>query len=113
MFEFENLIVYKKAKILQQKIYHLVLNDRKIHSYIKDQIIRASVSIVINIAEGTGKKSAPSRSNFYSISRGSVFECVSLIDLIYNEKLITIKKKNELYMELEELSKMLYSLIHK
>ncbi|GEM_PF-2523148 len=55
MFEFENLIVYKKAKNVQQKIYRLVLNDRKIHSYIKDQIIRASVSIVINIAEGTGK----------------------------------------------------------
>ncbi|MCU0653299.1 MAG: four helix bundle protein [Candidatus Pacebacteria bacterium] len=36
----------------------------------------------MNIAEGSGKFSKADKRNFYTISRGSVYECVSLMELI-------------------------------
>lgn len=38
--------------------------------------------MVINIAEGSGRYTKADKKNFYIISRGSVYECVSLFDII-------------------------------
>ena len=53
MFTFENLEVYKKAFSQNQKIYRLLKNDVAIPRYMKDQLGRASLSIQLNIAEGS------------------------------------------------------------
>jgi four helix bundle protein len=73
MFDFEKLIAYQKAREVNKKIQKLLL-DKKIKSFLRDQFYRASISMVINIAEGTGKLFKKDRKNFYVISRGSVFE---------------------------------------
>ena len=49
--------------------------------YLKDQIRRASSSIVLNIAEGAGKLSPQDRRRFYSIARGSLLEVSAGIDV--------------------------------
>ena len=49
---------------------------------LKDQLWRASYSIVLNIAEGNGKRSPEDRKRFWEFSRGSTFECAACIDLM-------------------------------
>src|SRR3990170_8174657 len=99
MFDFEKLIAYQKARDINKKIQKLLI-DRKISIFLKDQLYRASVSMVINIAEGTGKLSKNDRKNFYVISRGSVFECASLLEMLYDENVISDKELNVLKSEL-------------
>lgn len=112
MFDFENLEVYKKAKSLNKEILLFIKENKSIDPYIKDQLRRASISSVINIAEGSGKFSKAEKRNFYTISRGSVYECVSLLELIYEDGKITKDSFSHFYDKYEELSKMLLALIN-
>ena len=97
MFDFERLEVYKKAKELNKEIAVFLRDAKELDSYIRDQLKRASISIVINIAEGSGKFSRADKRRFYIISRGSVYECVSLIELIYEYGIIDKNQFDKFY----------------
>lgn len=112
MFDFQNLDVYRKAKELNKEILRFLKENKQIDSYIRDQFKRASISIVINIAEGSGKFSKADKRNFYTISRGSVYECVSLLELIFDEGQIIKNQFDDFYQKFETLSKMLLGLIN-
>lgn len=111
MFDFEKLIAYQKARDLNKNFQHLLIN-KKLHPFIRDQLYRASVSMVINIAEGTGKLSKNDRKNFYVISRGSAFECASLLDVFFDENVIDEMQLSKFKSNLEEISRLLSGLIN-
>jgi four helix bundle protein len=48
----------------------------------RDQLDRASTSIVLNIAEGNGKRSHPNRCRLFDIARGSTLECAACLDVL-------------------------------
>jgi four helix bundle protein len=48
---------------------------------LRDQLKRASISVVLNIAEGAGKPSAQDRARFHAMARGSAMECGALVDV--------------------------------
>ncbi|MBM4320580.1 MAG: four helix bundle protein, partial [Deltaproteobacteria bacterium] len=48
---------------------------------LRDQLRRASTSVPVNIAEGSGKTTEPDRQRFYAIARGSAMECAALLDV--------------------------------
>lgn len=111
MFPYENLEVYKKAYTANQVVYRLLKSNKAIPGYAKDQLGRASLSIMLNIAEGSAKFSEKDRKNFYVTARGSAFECSALITFLFDEAEITnqdIQLINPLY---EEVSRMLFSMI--
>jgi len=112
MFDFENLNVYQRAKELNKKILSFLKRNKHVDSYIRDQLRRASISMVINIAEGSGKFSKADKKNFYTIARSSVYECVSLMEIIFEEKQIDTKTFQSFYKTLETISKMLLGLIN-
>ncbi len=69
------------------------------------------MSIPSNIAEGAGRKGLRDQGNFYSISKGSVYESVNIIKLL--ERLDLVSKEfslPEIYLMAEEICKMLYGL---
>jgi four helix bundle protein len=77
----------------------------------RDQLYRAASSILLNIAEGAGKSSWREKKNFYTIARGSVQECVAIIQLLKVEDKIDDVKYTIIYSYLVEMSKMLSGLI--
>jgi four helix bundle protein len=77
MFDFEKLEVYSRAKLFNSAI-SLFLENANISKNKNDQLERAAFSIMLNIAEGTGRFTRPDKKNFYIIARGSAFECVAI-----------------------------------
>ncbi len=112
MFDFEKLDVYTKAKELNKEILKFLKENKQIDSYLRDQLRRASISVVINIAEGSGKFSKADKKNFYTTARGSVYECVSLFEIIQEENQIGGAQFTDFYQKLEIISKMLLGLIN-
>ncbi len=110
MFDFENLIVYQKAKRYYKQLQTEILSIRDLDPVFRNQLKRYSSSIVLNIAEGCSRFSKADKRNFYVISRGSVFESVAILDLLKNDNVIAIEKYNELYALAEELSRIHFSM---
>lgn len=113
-FIFEKLIVCQKSLELVEAIERLRHErDRKIPHPLIDQLFRASLSIPLNIAEGNGRWHKGDKRNFFWIARGSVFECVPLVQLLQRSQFITESECATLYAKLEELSKMVTGLVQR
>ena len=75
-----------------------------------NQFRRASVSICLNIAEGSGGSKAEFN-QFLKISRRSVRECVAVIEIEYRQAFVSSKVKKQSRNLCIELSKMLNGLM--
>ncbi len=91
MFEFQKLDVYKKSKAFYLECKNIMLNNN-LDRYIKDQLGRASFSIILNVAEGSGKFSKPDRRNYFVTSRGSVLNV--WLFLIFYRNRVLLRKEN-------------------
>lgn len=110
MFDFQKLEVYNKAKLFHLRCIE-ILKENKTNKTTNDQLTRASFSIALNIAEGSGRFSKPDRRNFFVISRGSVFECVSILDILHDTETLETEKFESLLNSADELSRILYAMI--
>lgn len=81
MFDFEKLQVYQKAKDFNVEVQKL-LDKCNLEKHVHSQLHRAAFSIMLNIAEGSGRFTKPDKRNFYVIARGSVHECAALLDFL-------------------------------
>ena len=112
MFDFKKLIVYQKARDFALTTTEL-LADNTFDKTVNDQLRRASLSIMLNIAEGSSRFSNKDRKNFMVVARGSAFECSGIFDFLHARKLISTEVQLTMDNQLEEISKMLYALIEK
>lgn len=110
MFDFQKLDVYKKAKSFHLSCKGIILNN-KLDNYVRDQLGRASFSIILNIAEGSGKFSKPDRRNYFVTSRASVFECLAILDILSEQGIIEEVELKKLMLKSDELSRILFSMI--
>jgi four helix bundle protein len=83
----ERLDCYRIAVEFQTIAARLVSNRRV--GALRDQLDRASVSIVLNIAEGAGRRFARDKANFFTIARGSATECAAVLDLLLARGLLS------------------------
>lgn len=111
MFDFENLVVYKKSKIFHRNVNDLIFRIERLDSVTKNQLRRAALSVVLNIAEGSSRFSKPDRRNYSVISRGSIFECVAIMDILKDTGLLSAQDFYQLYSQAEEISKILFTMI--
>ena len=109
---FENLEVYQKSVNFADKIMQTTAAFQKGYYYLSDQLNRAALSISTNLAEGNGRFTKPDRKNFFTIARGSVQECVPLLELAYRRGLIDKETHNKFREELEIIAKMISGLIN-
>ncbi len=110
MFDFEKLEVYQIARVLNKKVLMHLYSNKNLDLFIKEQWKRATLSIVLNLAEGTGRITNADKKHFYTISRGSVFECVALLETVHDLELIDMEKFKDFYSGYEQLSKMLLAM---
>jgi len=50
--------------------------------FVKDQLIRVSLSVVLNLSEGSAKPTARDRLRFYFIALGSLREVQTLLEIL-------------------------------
>jgi four helix bundle protein len=109
-----DLLVWQKSMDLVVAIYRIT---QKLPSHeqfgLISQLRRAAVSIPSNIAEGYGRHSSGSYKQFLSISRGSLLELETQIELCVRLGYLTQPDTVDISMAITELSKMLTSLISK
>ncbi len=79
-FGHEKLDVYRAA-IEYVGWSHRLCERLKGHRNAKDQLLRASQAIPLNIAEGNGKATEADRRRFFEIARGSTLECGAIQDV--------------------------------
>lgn len=111
-FMLENLEVYQKSVDLTETVINLTNESPKGYYFLTDQLNRASLSIATNIAEGNGRFTKKDRRNFFIIARGSVQECIPLLEIAKRKQLISEVKLSALFDQLEVISKMLSGLIN-
>ena len=106
-FAFEKLKVYQKAVDFADEVAALTEGFPRGYGFLADQLNRASLSIAANIAEGNGRFTKADRKNFFGIARGSVQECVPLLELARRRQLLEDSTHVKLKADLEEIARML------
>jgi len=110
MFNFENLNVYKKAIDFVKLVYVATKEFPREEVFgLTSQFRRAAVSITLNIDEGTAQTKKGFR-KFLDIARGSVFECVAILQISQDLNYINAQKLEQLRAALVIISKMLSGL---
>ena len=110
-FDFEDLKVYQKSLDYIDFVYEITKDFPKEEIFsLANQFRRASVSICLNIAEGSGGSKAEFN-QFLRISRRSVRECVAVTEISYRQTFVSSDVRKQSRSICIELSKMLNGLM--
>ena len=109
-FDHEKLDVYKVSLEFNKFISLIAGRLKGIQRHACDQLVRAGLSIPLNIAEGNGKRSSLERKRFWEFARGSAMECAAILDVliitnVFSEEEL-LQGKGLLYRIVSMLSKM-------
>jgi four helix bundle protein len=107
MFDFEKLEVYQIAKSLVTDSLKVIYSNDKLDPYIKDQWKVASMNILLNLAEGTGRMTSTDKKHYITIARSAVFECVAILQILGDLGSLPLAQAQDLYERYEKVSKML------
>ena len=107
--KFEDILFWQKAKTLTIEVYS-VFKDTHDFGF-KNQIERASVSIMNNIAEGFERKTNNEFRYFLFVAKGSSGEVRSMLSLAKDLNKIDDNQYHKLYNLSLEISKLLSGLI--
>ena len=109
-FDHEKLNVYHYALEFVAAATDLLDRIPK-RSAVHGQLDRASTAIPLNIAEGSGKWTAPDRCRFFDIARGSALECAASLDVAVVKKILRAEEITEAKRILVAVVSMLVGLI--
>ncbi len=109
---FEDLEIWQEARNLSRCVYQLAgLNRQLAHDYgFKNQICRASVSVMNNIAEGFERSSKKDFAHFLDIAKASAGEVRSMLWLAEDLEYIERSLAQEYRSNYERLSRQIASL---
>ncbi len=106
---FENLRVWQNARAFVNAIYDMMEFNKDFG--FRDQIQRAAVSIMNNIAEGFESGSDAKYLNFLNISKGSCSEVRSMLYLCLDRHFCTQEQFDNMKSQAISISSQLYQLI--
>jgi four helix bundle protein len=92
MLDFQRLEVYKVARELRCELVALMKALPRGHAETLDQLNRASLSLKLNLAEGSGEYAPKEKARFFRMARRSADECGALVDDLLDLGLITPAK---------------------
>ena len=94
-FGHEQLDVYQIAVEYVAWAYSLAKGLKDADRHARDQLLRASQSVPLNIAEGNGKGTNADRRRFFEIARGSALECAAVQDCLEACEVLTPEQNTE------------------
>lgn len=110
----KKLDVWKLGVEFTKQIYNITEEFPKSEVFgISNQLRRASVSVVSNIAEGASRKTSVERKRFFVIARSSLVEIDSQLEICMALKLMKQEETQTLSEKLNHLFAMLSNLISK
>ena len=109
---FEEIDAWQKARQLTEKIYEISKQDSFFRDFpLKDQIRRASASIMSNIAEGFDRGGTREFVQFLSVAKGSASEVRSHLYIALDQEYISQGKFDELTSLSKDISNMIGGLL--
>ncbi len=110
---FEDLVSWQKARLLTKVIYQASDTGRFASDFgLRDQIRRASVSIMSNIAEGFERGGNKEFRQFLSHAKGSAGEVRSQLYVALDAEFISTDHFNSLKTQVLDISKLIAGLMH-
>jgi len=109
---FYELPVWIKARAVTSEFYILFEEERKREYWIKDQMLRALLSIMNNLAEGFDSERSEEQVRFYEYSKRSASEVESMLFVMQDAKMLSIELFEKYQIEVTEIRKQLSSLIN-
>lgn len=106
---FEEIVAWQKAEVLAVDIYNSMI-QLKDYGF-RDQLQRASVSIMNNIAEGFERQTNKELRQFLYISKGSCGEVRSMLRLAENLGYVNKEETTKLISQTTEISRLLAGFI--
>jgi len=108
---FEGLIAWQKARELTRNIYQVTGEGDFVRDFgLKDQIRRAAVSVMSNIAEGYDRGGRAEFHQFLVIAKGSCAEVRSQLYVAYDVNYLDSDNFQQLKQDTEELSRIITGL---
>lgn len=110
---FEDLEAWKMARVVTREIHRISKNELFCRDYgLRDQICRASVSIMSNIAEGFERDGDKEFINFLSVAKRSAGEVRSQLYVALDQGYISQNEFNLVFDKVSENSRILSGLIN-
>lgn len=106
---FENLKVWERSSELYGRVNAIAFTPK--HRHLQDQLLRSSLSISSNIAEGYERMNPKEVVYFLNVAKGSCGEARSQIRIAGRFGIIEKDLAQQLCAECLEISAMLYGLI--
>jgi len=85
-FDHEKLEVYQASLEFVDFVWRIAANLKGAHRVVRDQLIRASCSVPLNIAEGNAKRTLDDRNRYFEIARGSAMESAAALDVLVRQE---------------------------
>lgn len=110
--KYEDLEIWKQAFTLVQSIFSVTCTGTFRDDFgLRNQMRRAAVSAMSNIAEGFGRTSRKEFHRFLDIARGSTLEVQSLLYVGRSQEKITDPQFRELYQSCQQLSRRISAMM--
>ena len=107
-FSFLSWNVYQDSQTLFSRILAVSKKVPKDYGFeLRTQLIRAALSIILNIAEGSGKHSKKELARFLDIALGSAYETLACLDTLVIHRVITEHEFNELRDRISSVCKQI------
>ena len=109
---FEDIEVWKKSRELTSKIYIITQEGKFYKDFnLRDQIRRACISVMSNIAEGFNRQTKKEFIQFLSIAKGSIAEIQSQLYIALDLDYITKDQFDNMYVLCDQIASMLHGLM--
>jgi four helix bundle protein len=113
IFDHEKLDVYRLSIEYVACSFKIAMDLTGNNRHARDQWLRASQSIPLNIAEGNGKQSLKDKNRFFEIARGSALECAAIHDILLINDAIDSEINRRGKSDLKRIVSMLTRLIQR
>ena len=109
---FEDIKAWQKARSLVREIYQMTGEGKFAKDFsLRDQIRRAAVSVISNIAEGFSRQTDKEFTQFLYIAKGSVSEVQSQLYIALDLYYVSQEEFDSLYKQADEVGRLIFGFI--